>query len=189
MKTKKDKIACYFNGIVDIKEMKNGYTVYTKNISVTNSTINRIKDELNCKDIRISVGKSSNLLMYELFFGKITDFIKTFEDAWEYCGKPEIPLIQGNEKQIEYFIAVYQMSIIVKALNEDWTADWDNADEPKYYPYFYMSPSGFAFDDTIYDCTGAAAGCGSNFRLKTAELAKYCGKQFIDIWKVIQEGF
>lgn len=89
MKTIKDKIACYFNGIVDIKEMKNGYTVYTKNISVTNSTINRIKDELNCKDIRISVGKSSNLLMYELFFEKITNFIKTFADAWEYCGTPE----------------------------------------------------------------------------------------------------
>lgn len=67
MKTIKDKIEYFFNGIVDIKEMKDGYTVYTKNISVTNSTINRIKDELKCKDIRISVGKSSNLLMYELF--------------------------------------------------------------------------------------------------------------------------
>lgn len=169
--------------------MKNGYTVYTKNISVTNSTINRIKDELNCKDIRISVGKSSNLLMYELFFGKITDFIKTFADAWEYCGKPEIPTFAGEQKQIRYFQAIYQMSIICKALNEDWEADWDNADEPKYYPYFNMSPSGFAFYGTDYDYACAHAGCGSNFRLKTAELAKYCGKQFIDIWKVIQKGF
>ena len=189
MKTIKDKIEYFFNGIVDIKEMKDGYTVYTKNISVTNSTINRIKDELKCKDIRISVGKSSNLLMYELFFEKITDRIKTFADAWEYCGKPEKPTFTGEQKQIRYFQAIYQMTIICKALNEDWIADWDNDNEPKYYPYFYMSPSGFAFCGTLNASTLASAGCGSNFRLKKAELSQYCGKQFIDIWKVIQEGF
>ncbi len=189
MKTIKDKIACYFNGIVDIKEMKNGYTVYTKNISVTNSTINRIKDELNCKDIRISVGKSSNLLMYELFFEKITDRIKTFDDAWEYCGKPEIPTFTGEQKQIRYFQAIFQMSIIVKALNEGWEPDWDNDNEPKYYPYFNMSPAGFALIGSGRSTTLATAGGASNFRLKTAELAEYCGNQFIDIWKIIQEGF
>ena len=188
MKTIKDKIACYFNGIVDIKEMKNGYTVYTKNISVTNSTINRIKDELNCKDIRISVGKSSKLLMYELFFEKITDRIKTFDDAWEYCGKPEIPTFTGEQKQIRYFQAIFQMSIIVKALNEGWEPDWDNADEPKYYPYFNMSPAGFAFVATSYDCTHAPAGCGSRLRFRTSELARYAGEQFVDIWKAIQLG-
>ena len=81
------------------------------------------------------------------------------------------------------------MSIIVKVLNEGWEPDWDNDNESKYYPYFYMSPSGFAFVGTLDGCTYAGAGGASNFRLKTAELAEYCGKQFIDIWKVIQEGF
>ena len=126
--------------------------------------------------------------MYELFFGKITDFIKTFADAWEYCGKPEIPTFAGEQKQIRYFQAIYQMSIICKALNEDWEADWDNADEPKYYPYFYMSPSGFAFDATTYVSTGARAGCGSRLRFRTSELARYAGEQFVDIWKAIQLG-
>lgn len=189
MKTIKEQIKSLFNGVVSIEKYNDCYIVSTKNVFVTNSTLNRIKEELKCKDIRIGINNEQKLLTYELFIGKITDRIKTFADAWEYCGKPEIPLIQGNEKQIEYFIAVYQMSIICKALNEGWTVDWDNDSEPKYYPYFYMYPSGFAFLDTDADCTLAHAGCGSNFRLKTAELAKYCGKQFIDIWKVIQKGF
>lgn len=189
MKTIKEQIKSLFNGVVSIEKYNDCYIVSTKNVFVTNSTLNRIKEELKCKDIRIGINNEQKLLTYELFIGKITDRIKTFADAWEYCGKPEIPLIQGNEKQIEYFIAVYQMSIICKALNEGWEVDWDNDSEPKYYPYFYMYPSGFAFYAAHYDSAGACAGCGSNFRLKTAELAKYCGKQFIDIWKVIQKGF
>lgn len=189
MKIIEKKIAYSFNGVVDIKEIEEGYKVYTKNISVTNSTINRIKDELKCKDIRINVENFSNLLTYELFFENITERIKTFEDAWEYCGKPEIPTFTGEQKQIRYFQAIFQMSIICKALNEGWEPDWDNSDEPKYYPYFNMSPDGFALIGSGRSTTLATAGGASNFRLKTAELAEYCGKQFIDIWKVIQEGF
>ena len=189
MKTIKEQIKSLFNGVVSIEKYNDCYIVSTKNVFVTNSTLNRIKEELKCKDIRIVINNEQKLLTYELFIGKITDRIKTFSDAWEYCGKPEISLIQGNEKQIEYFIAVYQMSIICKALNEGWEPDWDNEDEPKYYPYFKMYPSGFAFYASHYDYTFANAGCGSNFRLKTSELAEYCGKQFIDTWKVIQEGF
>lgn len=189
MKTIEEQINSLFNGVYKISKKEYGYLVLTRNVCVNNSTLKRIKEELKCKDIRIIIDDVDNLLNYALFFEKITDRIKTFEDAWEYCGKPEIPLIQGNEKQIEYFIAVYQMTIICKALNEDWNPDWDNSNEPKYYPYFYMSPYRFTCDGATFGCTGAYAGCGSNFRLKTKELAEYCGNQFIDIWKVIQEGF
>jgi len=30
---------------------------------------------------------------------------------------------------------MWKMSIIVKALNEGWEPDWDNDNEPKYYPF------------------------------------------------------
>lgn len=190
MKTIEEQIKSLFNGVVNIEKFNNGYIVTTQNVFVTNSTLNHIKEELKCKDIRIGINNEQKLLTYELFFEKITDRIKTFADAWEYFGKPEIPtFITGEQKQIRYFHAIYQMTIICKALNEDWKLNWDNSDEPKYYPYFNMSPSGFAFEATCNDCPIADAGCGSNFRLKTSELAEYCGKQFIDIWKIIQEGF
>lgn len=190
MKTIEKQIKSLFNGVYEISKKEYGYLILTRNICISNSTLKRIKEELKCKDIRVSIDATDNLLNYELFFEKITDRIKTFADAWEYFGKPEIPtFITGEQKQIRYFHAIYQMTIICKALNEDWKLNWDNSNEPKYYPYFNMSPSGFAFEATCNDCPIADAGCGSNFRLKTSELAEYCGKQFIDIWKIIQEGF
>ena len=46
-----------------------------------------------------------------------------------------------------------------------------------------MSPSSFAFDVSFYDRTLAVAGSGSRLALKSEELADYCGKQFIELWK------
>ena len=80
------------------------------------------------------------------------------------------------------------MVVIVEALNEGWKPDWDNYNEAKYYPWFEMSPSSFAFDVSTYDNEAALAGSGSRLKLKSRELAKYCGEQFKDIWKDIQLG-
>ena len=88
----------------------------------------------------------------------------------------------------KHFIALYKMEVITEALNEGWKADWDNSDENKYYPYFIMSPSSFAFHASYFDCAFADGGCGSRLCLKTRELAEYSAKQFIDIWKDIQIG-
>ena len=130
-----------------------------------------------------------NLYGKEVFNMKITDRVKTFEDAYEIAGKPQKPDFNVfSVADRSFFENMWKMSIIVKVLNEDWEADWDNSDEPKYYPYFYMSPSGFAFFGTDYDYTGAVAGCGSRLRFRTNELARYAGEQFLDIWKAIQLG-
>ncbi len=87
MKTIKEQIKSLFNGVVSIEKYNDCYIVSTKNVFVTNSTLNRIKEELKRKDIRIGINNEQKLLTYELFIGKITDRIKTFSDAWEYCGK------------------------------------------------------------------------------------------------------
>lgn len=130
-----------------------------------------------------------NLYGKEVFNMKITDRVKTFEDAYEIAGKPQKPDFNVfSVADRSFFENMWKMSIIVKVLNEDWEADWDNSDEPKYYPYFYMSPSGFAFLATTDGSTNAGAGCGSRLRFRTNELARYAGEQFLDIWKAIQLG-
>ena len=131
-----------------------------------------------------------NLYGKEVFNQKITDIVKTFDDAYEMAGRPRIPdFCEFSGADRSFFEHMWKMSIIVKALNEGWEPDWDNDNEPKYYPYFNMSPAGFALIGSGRSTTLATAGGASNFRLKTAELAEYCGNQFIDIWKIIQEGF
>mgnify|MGYP001354057252 CR=1 FL=1 len=130
-----------------------------------------------------------NLYGKEVFNMKITDRVKTFEDAYEIAGKPQKPDFNVfSVADRSFFEHMWKMTIITKALNEDWEPDWDNTDEPKYYPYFSMSPSGFGFRGAYHDFACAPAGCGSRLRFRTSELARYAGEQFVDIWKAIQLG-
>lgn len=131
-----------------------------------------------------------NLYGKEIFANQnVMDRIKTFEDAMEETGRKDVPDFSDLPKDMrKRFIALYKMEVITEALNEGWKADWDNLDENKYYPYFIMSPSSFAFYVSNFGCACAYAGSGSRLYYKTRELAEYSAKQFIDIWKDIQIG-
>ncbi|MFK2380028.1 hypothetical protein ACIXN9_11910 [Bacteroides fragilis] len=114
---------------------------------------------------------------------KITDLVKTFDDARRLTGRPDVPDFSNLPTDMrKHFEAQYKMIVIVEALNEGWIPDWDN-NEYKYYPWFEMSPSSFAFDDSSCADADAIAGSGSRLCLKNKELSEYCGKQFIDLWK------
>ena len=119
----------------------------------------------------------------------IIEKIKTFEDAMNATGRKEMPDFSSfPEDMRKHFEALFKMVVIVEALNEGWKPDWDNYSEAKYYPWFEMSPSAFAFGASYYAYGGANAGGGSRLKLKSRELAEYCGEQFNDIWKDIQLG-
>lgn len=119
----------------------------------------------------------------------IIEKIKTFEDAMNATGRKEMPDFSSFQKDMrKHFEALFKMVVIVEALNEGWKPDWGNYNECKYYPWFEMSPSSFAFCVSGYGYVYASAGSGSRLKLKSRELAEYCGKQFKDIWKDIQLG-
>ena len=143
-----------------------------------------------CKEGNAETKKAlENLYGKEVFNMKITDQVKTFEDAYEFAGRPQRPNFNVFPfYDRSFYENMWKMSIITMVLNEGWEPDWDNSDEPKYYPYFNMSPSGFAFRDTDTRYANAVAGCGSRLRFRTSELARYAGEQFVDIWKAIQLG-
>lgn len=116
---------------------------------------------------------------------KITDLVKTFDDARKLTGRPDVPDFSNLPTDMrKHFEAQYKMIVIAEALNEGWIPDWDNHNEYKYYPWFEMSP--FAFFDSYFDFACAFAGSGSRLKFRTRELAEYAAKQFIDIWKDIQ---
>ena len=131
-----------------------------------------------------------NLYGKEIFANQnVMDRIKTFEDAMEETGRKGAPDFSDLPKDMRrHFIALYKMEVITEALNEGWKADWDNSDENKYYPYFIMSPSSFAFGGSSYAIAYAGAGSGSHLFYKTRGLAEYSSKKFIHIWKDIQIG-
>ena len=140
----------------------------------------------------------------------VTERIKTFEDACKELGIEAGKWLQdraelGFEPDV---IAYMKLRIICAALNEGWIPQFISG-ERRYYPWFWLyteqeiqdmdeeekidrhlTPTGdyrtgyagfaYAFSADAPSDTGASV--GSRLCLKSAALAVYCGKQFIDIW-------
>ena len=122
----------------------------------------------------------------EVLSGNIMDRVKTFEDACKELGRQPYNVdclmklgITKND------IAYQKMVVIVEALNEGWKPDVCNSDVERCYPWFKPngSPSSFAFSDSDCGYMYASACSGSRLALKSEQLANYCGKQFIELWK------
>ena len=149
--------------------------------------------KVNALKAHRSADKAGKLLLENLY-GKevfknqdVRDRIKTFEDALEETGRPNIPDFSDLPDDMRaYFIAQYKMSVIVEALNESWTPNWNDSNEYKWRIWFTMSPSAFAFDGSLCAYSSAYSGGGSRLCFKSEELAIYCAKQFLDIWEDIQ---
>ena len=121
-----------------------------------------------------------------LFYTKIEDRIKSFEDACRELNmtseiKLDVSALSKNDQK--YFIANYKLSIIIKALNEGWEPNWNNSNEYKYYPWFTQSPSGFGFSVTSYADWVTITGAGSRLCYKSRDLAVYAAEQFESIYK------
>lgn len=122
----------------------------------------------------------------EVLSGNIMDRVKTFEDACKELGRQPYNVDSLMKLGLtKNDIAYQKMVVIVEALNEGWKPDVCNSDVERWYPWFKPngSPSSFAFDGSVYANECALAGSGSRLALKSEQLAKYCGKQFIELWK------
>lgn len=121
---------------------------------------------------------------------KITDKIKSFEDACKHLGlnPNDLPVVDMlPEKDRKSIIAYYKLTIITRALNEGWEPDFSNWDEYKYYNWFYVEEnkdqrsSGFRFDGARYAVTSTSI--GSRLCFKNREMAKYATEQFKELYR------
>lgn len=115
----------------------------------------------------------------------VTERVKTFGDA---CNELNINFDESNLKSLGFTsdeIALRKLKIITEALNEGWKADWEDENQIKYFPWFSQSASGLVFDVADCYCSSACAGGAYRLCFKTAALAEYAGKTFIDIYEVI----
>lgn len=120
----------------------------------------------------------TDLFGSEVFSRKITDRVKSFEDAClvlNLDAAKEIPA--GLPAHVEAYM---KLCVIAKALNEGWTPDWDNGNQYKYYPYFDMK-NGFSFFSSYDYCQYSRV--GSRLCFQNSKLAEYAGTQFLDLYK------
>jgi hypothetical protein len=162
---------------------------------------------------RNSNSKGKELLEHlfgsKTFNQKITDLIKSFEDACEYKGvDPDfIPDVSYLPKQLRGSQrAYYKLSIIAEALRDGWVPSFFNTNENKYYPWFYIRPeklpkelqgdsvpagvgdadNGFNGGVLVLNSSGGASSAcafyGGALASRTSETAIYFGNQFRDLW-------
>jgi hypothetical protein len=121
----------------------------------------------------------------DFFTQKITDRVKTFDDACNVLNLDRAVynvIVEIASKDAISIKAYAKLCIIARALNEGWEPDWKNENQYKYYPWFKANKSGSGLS-----CDGCGgwftyAGVGSRLCYKSRELAEYAGTQFIDIY-------
>lgn len=110
--------------------------------------------------------------------------IKTFSDACEAIGTTE----EEFNKRWENLglpndtISYEKVKIVVKAINQGWTPDWDNSNQQKWFPIFNLS-SGFGFSYSHYYYGITFTHVGSRLCFESEEKSDYAAKQFIDLYK------
>ncbi|ANF51722.1 hypothetical protein A0O34_14955 [Chryseobacterium glaciei] len=129
-----------------------------------------------------------NLFGGKVFLQKITDRIKSIDDAVGELGEDDpdvIHYLKLEASGINGHILYSQMLVVItKALNEEYTPDWNNGEWDKWYNWFNMSSSSsgrFSFGGSA--ARGSLSYCGSRLCFKSKELAQYAAKQFIDIYE------
>lgn len=126
-------------------------------------------------------------------YEEITDRVKTYEDACKVLGVE--PINEQNAKAQGFRsdeIARRKLETIAAALNEGWKPDWNNTDQYKYYPYFYIQENakgkgsaGLSCASTSYAAANTSAYFGSRLCFYASRLARYAGNQFTDLYEQI----
>lgn len=125
-------------------------------------------------------------------YEEITDRVKTYEDACKVLGVE--PINEQNAKAQGFRsdeIARRKLETIAAALNEGWKPDWNNTDQYKYYPYFYIQENangavaGLSCASTYTAAAHTAALIGSRLCFYASRLARYAGNQFTDLYEQI----
>jgi nitrate reductase NapAB chaperone NapD len=110
----------------------------------------------------------------------IMERVKTFRDACNVLNIRLDSVYSFGETADE--IAYKKLKVIVKALNEGWTPNWDDTNEKKWWPWFKLS-SGFGFATSYCAYASTRTDVGSRLCFRTEELSDYAATQFIDLYK------
>lgn len=109
---------------------------------------------------------------------KITDRVATLEGAKEILGIKDDCF--STNKHSKRALAFQNLCIVIEVLNEGWTPDWEDQNQIKYYNYFRMK-GGFSYHYVGYFTTLTTVPSALCF--KSEELARYCAKQFEQLYK------
>lgn len=80
-------------------------------------------------------------------------------------------------------IALYKLTVIRDAIVGDWKADWNNDDQRKWSPLFWMNKPGFRFHDSDFGISGTLADGGPRLCFETQKQSDYAGQTFTPLYE------
>lgn len=138
------------------------------------------------------VDSEDAVTVFDFFTEEVEDAprVTSYEEACERVGVE--PLTEERIKALELRpdeVARKKLEVITAALNEGWSPDWNNTNEYKYYPYFYIEPrnrgayAGRSCTHTDYAASLTSAAIGSRLCFHEPDAARYAGRTFTELYE------
>lgn len=141
--------------------------------------------QINGKDVEITLTKEQVAQINEQ--KQLDALTCTLQDCIDYLGKDDLEVINLRQLQkinvSEHIVANQSAVILVKALNEDWTPNWNDSNEYKYFIWWNMQDNNFSYYYFNHRHSGSYA--SARLCLKSSKLCQEIGKnkEFVKIFK------
>ncbi|HLN56103.1 MAG TPA: hypothetical protein VK207_08925 [Bacteroidales bacterium] len=106
--------------------------------------------------------------------------IKTFEDACKALDVDPDAVCSDSDTRDE--AAYKKLKVIIQAINQGWSPDWNNTNQRKWWPWFTLS-SGFGFSVSAYRYGYSGASVGSRLCFESESKSDYCARQFLNLYE------
>lgn len=136
--------------------------------------------------------KIFDLTVEEIEVAEPYDNVKSYEDACRVLGvepMDEQAMTAAGFRADE--IARRKLETVTAALNDGWKPDWNDTDQYKYVPWFWIKPrpgqtsAGLACASTHDAPSSTSASFGSRLCFKNAAVARYAANQFTELYALI----
>lgn len=138
------------------------------------------------------VDNEDAVTVFDFFTEEVEDAprVTSYEEACERVGVE--PLTEERIKALELRpdeVARKKLEVITAALNEGWSPDWNNREQYKYYPYFYIEPrkngaaAGLSYAGAGHAASITDAHLGSRLCFHEPDAARYAGRTFTELYE------
>ena len=115
--------------------------------------------------------------------------IDSIEDAYKKVGfnpnnLPDISNVPDEfQKEAKASVALFKLMLFYKAINNGWVARMGDDRQQKYFPWPWVSASGFGFSGSGYVCDYTFTAVGSRLCTDTSEKALFAFQKCEDLYK------
>lgn len=123
----------------------------------------------------------------EFFKRKITDRVKSYEDACAILGiDPHTSMPDTSDcpkEDRKAYVAFHKLVVITRALNEGWRPDWSNTNQPKWFNWWWTKVMRASPVRSLYAPSSSDASIGSRLCFKSEALADYAAETFKELYE------